>query len=48
MSKEIFQELFEEFTEEHGREPDPEEINNAYIEHYASWADHLRDEAKYE
>lgn len=38
MSKELWLDLYEEFVEEHGREPTEEEMQNAQ----GSYIDHLR------
>jgi len=48
MTKELFNELYEEFIEENGRDPEPQEIHEEYVNYCASWGDHLCDEAKYE
>lgn len=46
--KETFQEIYEEFVEENKREPTLSEMNDAHVSYYASWADHLMEESKYE
>lgn len=46
--KEIHQEVYENLTEEFGREPDPEEMHQAYRDEILSRADWICDCEKYE
>jgi hypothetical protein len=46
--KEIHQELFEEFEQEMGREPNFIEMNDLFRDRISSLVDHYKDQSKYE
>lgn len=46
--KQIHQQVYEELTEQRGKEPTPQELHSEYMDRIAYMIDEARDRAKYE